>query len=697
MSQVSFDEPSRTFLLTTPASAYALRIDADDSPRHVHWGAPLTLDRAAALPTHDGLTSSFASTGGEELGVEGGARFGVPSLLVRYADGARGVEWVHEGHEIDGGRLQVRLRDRHYPLGCTLRYSIHPDSDVIERSLLLRHLGSAEPDVDQGDEQGDEPIEILRCDAASWSVPAASGVRLSHTVGEWTGETQLRRTEAPYAETVFTSRRGVSGHFGNPWLMLDAGDADERHGEVWSMALAWSGSWRITAQRDHAGGPFTVTGGAGHEGLTWRLQPGESHETPVFAGQFSGGGFGATSRGWHRYIAAHVLPRPDEPRPVVYNSWEATSWDVTPEGQSALAARAADLGVELFVVDDGWFGQRTSDRAGLGDWHPNPEQFPDGLGPLVDEVRRLGMRFGLWVEPEMTNPDSDLYRAHPDWVLHMPHRRRTELRNQLVLNFARTDVTEWAFKWLDRLVATHGIDFLKWDMNRAFTEAGWPGHPDAERLWTDHTRGVYSVLDRLRRAHPGLRIEGCAGGGGRADLGMLARTDQIWISDNTDADDRIAIQQGYSQIYPARTMSAWVTDSPNPHTGRSTPLPYRFHVAMTGALGIGGDLSRWTDTELAEARELVALYKDIRPVVQFGEQYRLDDAMQYQADDRIVVIAWGRSRNLRLAGLSPSALYVDDATGAEHDTATLLTHGLPLRPTPGERPSVVVRLRRRGG
>lgn len=201
MSQVSFDEPSRTFLLTTPASAYALRIDADDSPRHVHWGAPLTLDQAAALPTHDGLTSSFASTGGEELGVEGGARFGVPSLLVRYADGARGVEWVHEGHEIDGGRLQVRLRDRHYPLGCTLQYSVRPDGDVIERSLVLRHLGSAEQDVEEGeepgDEQGDEPIEILRCDAASWSVPAASGVRLSHTVGEWTGETQLRRTEAP--------------------------------------------------------------------------------------------------------------------------------------------------------------------------------------------------------------------------------------------------------------------------------------------------------------------------------------------------------------------------------------------------------------------------------------------------------------------------------------------------------------------
>ncbi|MFJ8822992.1 alpha-galactosidase [Streptomyces sp. NPDC102467] len=686
-SQVFFDEPSRTFLLTTPATSYALRIGADEGPRHVHWGARLTLGQAAALPTYDGATSSFASTSGEELAVEGGARFGVPSLLVRYADGTRGVEWVHEGHEIEGDRLHVRLRDRHYPLGCTLHYTVHADSDVIERSLTLRHLGSAEA--------GDDAIEILRCDAASWSVPAGSGVRLSHAVGEWSGETQLRRTEAPYAETVFTSRRGVSGHYANPWLMVDAGDADETHGEVWSMVLAWSGSWRITAQRDHTGGPFTVTGGAGHDGLSWRLQPGESHETPVFAGQFSVGGFGATSRGWHRYTAAHVLPRPDEVRPVVYNSWEATGWDVTLEGQRALAERAAGLGVELFVVDDGWFGRRVSDRAGLGDWQPNPERFPHGLGPLTDEVRRLGMRFGLWVEPEMTNPDSDLYRAHPDWVLHMPHRRRTELRHQLVLNFARTDVTEWAYGWLDRLVATYAIDFLKWDMNRAFTEAGWPGHPDAERLWTDHTRGVYAVLDRLRRAHPGLRVEGCSGGGGRADLGMLARTDQTWISDNTDADDRVAIQHGYSQIYPARTMSAWVTDSPNPHTGRSTPLAYRFHVAMAGALGIGGDLSRWTGPQLAQARDLVELYKEIRPVVQFGEQYRLADAVQYRAGDRVVVLAWGRDRDLRLAGLSPSAVYVDDATGTEHEAATLLTHGLPLRLPKGDRPSTVVRLTRR--
>ncbi|MFG2662294.1 alpha-galactosidase, partial [Streptomyces sp. NPDC048425] len=193
----------------------------------------------------------------------------------------------------------------------------------------------------------------------------------------------------------------------------------------------------------------------------------------------------------------------------------------------------------------------------------------------------------------------------------------------------------------------------------------------------------------------GLRIEGCAGGGGRADLGMLARTDQTWISDNTDADDRIVIQHGYSQIYPARTMSAWVTDSPNPHTGRTSPLPYRFHIAMAGALGIGGDLSRWTEPELAEARQLVTLYKEIRPVVQFGEQHRLEDAVQYRSGDRLVVIAWGQDRRLRLTGLSPSAVYVDDVTGAEHHAATLLTHGLPLGLVKGDRPSTVVRLTRR--
>jgi alpha-galactosidase len=393
---------------------------------------------------------------------------------------------------------------------------------------------------------------------------------------------------------------------------------------------------------------------------------------------------------------------------VLYNSWEATGFDISEANQKRLATIAAGLGVELFVVDDGWFGGRRADNAGLGDWYPSPVPFPDGLGPLVAHVHGLGMKFGIWVEPEMVNPDSDLYRAHPDWVLHQPGRRRTEFRNQLVLNFARPDVAAWAHKWLDRLVADHAVDFLKWDMNRSFTEAGWPGHEDPDRLWIDHVRSVYAILDRLRADHPGLRIEACSGGGGRADLGMLARTDQVWTSDNTDAVDRLAIQHGFGQLYPAGAMAAWVTDSPNFLTARAIPLRFRFHVAMAGVLGIGGNLLSWTEAELAEAARLVAEYKAIRPTVQMGQQYRLRSAdgsiagVQYVRGDEVVVLVWGPgprfgagSGPVRLAALDPAARYRDERTGDTHSGARLLTHGIDLELPPGDHASQLLTFSKR--
>jgi alpha-galactosidase len=422
---------------------------------------------------------------------------------------------------------------------------------------------------------------------------------------------------------------------------------------------------------------------------------------------YTAGGFGAASRAWHAYTRGHVLAHAGETRPVVYNSWEATGFDVDEASQMRLAAMAAGLGVELFVMDDGWFGARGSDRAGLGDWSPNPSRFPEGLAPLAAEVHRLGMRFGLWVEPEMVNADSDLYREHPDWVLHMANRHRTEMRNQMVLNLARPEVAGRTHKWLDRLVTEHPIDFLKWDANRAFTEAGWPGHPDPDRLWIEHTRAVYQIMDRLRADHPHLRIEACAGGGGRADLGVLARTDQIWTSDNTDPVDRIGIQHGFSQLFPAQTMAAWVTDSPNVTTDRGTPIRFRFHVAMAGALGIGGDLAAWTEDELREAAGLVAAYKEIRPIVQHGIQHRLAgdgtlSAVQYVSPDRDehVVLAWCPTRPyghtpgpLRLAAVKPDGTYRDQE-GVTHHGAVLLQYGLPLDLPPGDHASVLVRLRR---
>ena len=704
MSTISFSPDSRTWLLATPHSSYGLRLDDTDTPSHVHWGAPLTLAQVEALPNSyaPGRVDSFSGRPiPEEIAVEGGPRYGVAGLQVRFADGTRAVEWAYSAHEIsedeDGVSLALHMRDRHFPLAITLHYRVHHDSDVIERGLTLDNTG----DVDE--------IELLRADSAGWALPERADYRLSHVIGGWAQETQLKRDALAWGETTLTSRRGITSHQANPWVMLDAGDATEEHGRVWSAALAWSGSWRITVRRG-TDNRVRVTGGFGHDGVSWRLNPGERLSTPSFAGLYADGGFGAASRAWHAYVLDHVLPHPREVRPVLYNSWESTEFDVDEAGQLKLAARAAALGVELFVMDDGWFGRRTDDTAGLGDWTPNPDRFPEGLAPLAEEVHRLGMAFGLWVEPEMVNPDSDLYRQHPDWVLHFENRERTELRSQLVLNFARPDVARWAHEWLDRLVTEHAIDFLKWDMNRTFSEAGWPEHGadgTADRLWIDYVRNVYGIFDRLRADHPDLRIEGCSGGGGRVDLGIIARTDQVWPSDNTDALDRLTIQHGFTQLYPARIMSAWVTDSPNATTGRSIPLRFRCHAAMSGVFALGGNLVEWSDQELGELAREVRRYKEIRDTVQLGKRYRLSDptdasgltAVQYSNTDgsESVVFAWqpvrrlGREpRPVRLANLDLNSRYRDRESGREYEGALLAEYGLPLDLPAGDYASSLV-------
>ncbi|OLZ49608.1 alpha-galactosidase [Amycolatopsis keratiniphila] len=698
MAEIVFDDSTRSWLIRTAATSYALRLTDDDAPSHVYWGPALTAGQLAdVLSRTEERWDSFndPNEGLDELAADGGTRYWTPALQVRFADGTRALEWRYLGHDIEDGLLRVHFRDRHYPLRITLGYRVPAGTDVIERWTELAHDGT------------DGPIEIFRADSATWVVPVRPDYRISHVTGGWAAESQLLREPVPHGETTFGSRRGITSHHANPWVMLDDGEATERHGEVYSAALAWSGSWRITTTRSSTG-RLTVTGGFGQDGVVPRLAPGDTLTTPVFAGLYTDGGFGAASRAWHAYTLDHVLPHPGELRPVLYNSWEATGFDVTEVGQRALAEKAAALGVELFVMDDGWFGARSGDHAGLGDWQVNRDKFPDGLDPLVREVHRLGMKFGLWVEPEMVNPDSDLYRAHPDWVLHYPHRTRSELRRQLVLNFARPDVAEWAFGTLDSLVAEHGIDFLKWDMNRPFSEAGWPGDGNPDTLWVEHTRSVYAIMDRLRARHPGLRIEACSGGGGRIDLGVLARTDQVWTSDNTDALDRLVIQHGYGQVYPARAMSAWVTDDPNFVTRRSTPLRFRFHVAMAGVLGIGGDIVKWTEEELTYAREQIALYKDIRPVVQHGRLHRLVppatdgvSALQYVAADggRAVVFVYRqaahfhtRERPVRLEGLDPAARYRDEDTGKVWHGAPLLAHGLFPGLPDGDFASAVIRL-----
>jgi alpha-galactosidase len=614
-------------------------------------------------------------------------RFNEPGLKVEYADGTRVIEWAFEeqGIERSGASqmLWLRFRDRAYPLTVTLYYRIYDGHDVIERWAQLENSG------------GSGPVTIQQAFSADWQLPPRERYRLTYLHGRWGKETQVAEVVLGPGKVVLESRRGTTSHPFNPWVALDPeARATEESGEVWSAALAWSGSWKIVVETTPYG-QVHCTGGVNNFDFRYLLDEGTRLGLPVFAGLYSSEGFGGASRSWHTYELEHVLPAaPEAVRPVLYNSWEATHFNVNERNQLELAEKAAQLGIELFVIDDGWFGARNNDYTGLGDWTVNREKFPHGLNPLIARVNELGMRFGLWVEPEMVNPDSDLYRAHPDWVYHFLHRSRTQSRNQLVLNLARDDVREWMFATLDRLLSEHNIEFIKWDLNRSFSEVGWPEEVgrNPERVWYDHVRNLYWIFDELRRRHPNVAFESCAGGGGRIDLGILSRVEQMWTSDNTDAFDRLRIQEGFSYAYAPRVMMCWVTDSPNFVTKRTVPLSYRFHVAMAGSLGIGGDLSRWTPQELEEARGFIATYKRLRSTIQNGLLYRLRSprtgrvaASQYVARDgsEVVVFAWGHSQqfgetqvSLPLYGLEEEAHYTDAISGARYSGAYLAQKGL---------------------
>jgi alpha-galactosidase len=346
-------------------------------------------------------------------------------------------------------------------------------------------------------------------------------------------------------------------------------------------------------------------------------------------------------------------------------------------------------------MDDGWFGERNHDRAGLGDWYVNKRKFPDGLEPLIRRVKELGMEFGIWVEPEMVNPDSDLYREHPDWIYHFPNRPRSLGRNQSVLNVSRSDVQEFIVGFLDDLLSKNDIRFIKWDMNRHFSEPGWPDAPSGRdrEIWVRHTRGVYEILRQTRIKHPGVIFESCSGGGGRVDLGVMPYIEQFWMSDNTDPYDDLFIEEGFTLVYAPLTRMMWVTD-PIHINNRSTPLEYRFHVAMMGALGIGADLTKWSDADLEKSAAMIVQYKAIRETVQLGKLYRLRSpresaisAFEFVNPDghEAIVFAFLSASNfgeqrvaLRLEGLETEARYKVQELNLVLSGKALMKQGIPL-------------------
>ena len=630
---VLFNKEHRRWALQGDNVTYGMELDDKDRLRHVYFGG--LLPRTEDFPDTGGHYYPFEHPDGPGLRFEypawGSFYYQEPCLKAAFADGVRDTQLVYQEHQIKEGEVSeliIVLKDKHYPLLVSLHYRLFEEQDLVERYAVVTN-------------EGTEPITLEELLSAAWHVPRGSGYRLTHLAGQFAGETQVYREGISPGKKVLESRRGVTSHHANPFFALDRGSATEDAGEVWFGALGWSGNWKITA--DHgAHGYLQVSGGINDFDFSWHLAGGENLTTPPFVGGFTREGFGGASRNLHRYALDHLLPAKG-PRPVLYNSWEATYFDVNERQQKDLAEKAASLGVELFVLDDGWFGERHDDTRALGDWWVNRERFPNGLRPLIERVRSLGMSFGLWVEPEMVNRDSDLYRKHSDWVYSFPNRELTESRNQLVLNLVKQEVREHLFGVLDGLLTDNAISFIKWDMNRPFSEPGWLEAPPERRkeVWVRHVWGVYEILQRLREKHPGVTFETCSAGGGRIDFGMFRFTDQAWVSDNTDPYDRLRIQEGFSMAYPARTMMSWVADSGQWVKGRETSISYRFHSAMMGSLGIGGNLAEWSDEELKKARGLVEKYKEVREVVQDGDQYRLlspregdTTAVQYVSRDR---------------------------------------------------------------
>jgi alpha-galactosidase len=666
----------QVFRLDGGNATYAFGVNEKGQLQTLYWGGRLGAHDAIAGAHSNPEMASFDSpytTTPQEYAAWGAGLFTEPALKITFADGNRDLV-LHFVKATPSGvqPMEILLKDISREIYVTLRYSIDAESGILARSATIENKEK-------------QPVVIEQAAAAQWTLPPAR-YTLSYLTGRWAGEWTLNQEPLIGGERVIESRRGTTGHQANPWFAISRDDsqsttrtpvAGEEHGEVWFGALAWSGSWRITVEHDQLDS-VRVTGGFNPFDFGYKLKPGERLETPIFYGGYSNHGLGGASRLLHRFELAHILPGAPEPklRPVIYNSWEATEFNVDEPGQVALAEKAAAIGVDRVVMDDGWFGQRKTDHAGLGDWYVNKEKFPNGLKPLIDKVHALKMDFGLWVEPEMVNPDSDLYRKHPDWVLNFPGRPRSESRNQLVLNLARPDVRDYVEGFLDKILTENDIAFLKWDYNRNWSEPGWDQVPadEQKKIYVEFIRNLYSILANLRKKHPNVEIESCSGGGGRVDLGILRYTDEVWPSDNTDPFDRLAMQDGFSYAYTPQVMMAWVTDSPHWQAGRTTSLAYRMLSSMQGSLGIGANLNKWTEEDFATAKRLIASYHAVQRTIVRGDLYRLispRDGSEFSATETVsqdksqaVVFAFAHATQkvrgfplLQLQGLDPEAEY----------------------------------------
>ena len=713
---VRFDEKKNLFTLQTLDSTYQMKVDDHGVLLHTYYGAPADeTDFSYLIGPED---RGFSGQPGDEkkdrtysmdyypleYPVQGNGDFRVKALKAGFEGEVPALDLRFISYELEKGKyslpglpalfeaeaeevetLKITLKDRLEEIYVTLFYGVFEKKNVITRAASIENRSGKNVTLKRALSLG---LDFMEGD-----------MDLIHFYGKHAGERQFERRNLPHGITEISSSRGTSSHHHNPFVILCDKDTTEDFGNAYGVSFIYSGGFKIQMEKDQVDGIRLVCG-LDDEEFLWKLAPGETFVTPEAALSYSEKGLTVLSDQFQKAYHANLIRSPwkDKKRPTLVNNWEATYFGFDAEKLLKIAGEAADLGLDMLVLDDGWFGKRDDDNSGLGDWFVNEKKLGCTMKELVDRVNALGLKFGIWLEPEMVSEDSELYRMHPDWVLQIPGREPNRSRNQLVLDLSRKEVREYMKKFINDTLSCANISYVKWDMNRSVDNVYSAADPTLSQGAVRHkyVLGLYEVMEDMLTRHPDLLLEGCSGGGGRFDAGMLYYAPQIWCSDNTDAIERLRIHYGTSFGYPMSSVSAHVSVCPNHQNGRVTPFKTRGICAMQGSFGYELDLSKLSEEDKAEARRQIAVYNENWELFQSGSYYRLNSPMEnhdytawsYVSKDQrkaslnvIYTDLHGNPKPVRvkLKGLKKDASY--DVDGTVYTGAALMRGGL-LIPKP---------------
>ena len=708
---ITFDEKNKVFHLHNKDISYLMSIEDGKTLSHLYFGKRVNdyhgqlryprVDRGFSGNLPGSLDRTFSRDSlPKEYSTSGEMDYRTPSAIVRNSDGSNALFLKYQNYAITDGKpdleglphswvkddsetqtLTIKLTDEVSKLEFDLLYTIYRNRPIVARSVLVRNNGESSVYLEK---VASMQIDFVDRDFETITLPGAH-----------TNERHMQRQCINQGIHMYGSHRGASSHQMNPFIALVDKDTDEFQGDAYGFAFVYSGNHAIEVEKDQ----FNQTHlniGINDYNFNWKLDNGATFQTPEVIMTYSDTGLNKMSRNFHKLIHDRIIRSKykDQVRPILVNNWEATYFDFTEEKLKPIVDDAKKLGIEMFVLDDGWFGHRDDDNSSLGDWKVFKKKFPNGLGHFADYVHKQGLKFGLWFEPEMISYDSDLYKKHPDYLMHVPGRKPSPSRNQYILDLGRKEVRDNIYNQMVKILDSVDIDYIKWDMNRHISDVFERDLP-SERQGESYHRyilGVYDLMNRFTINYPNILIEGCSGGGGRFDAGMAYYTPQIWASDNSDAIARLTIQYGTSLVYPQSMMTSHVSVSPNEQNGRITPFDTRGAVAMWGDLGYELDLTKMSEEDSQKVKEQVKDYKAIREVTQYGDFYRLKNPkygnqaawMVVSPDQDEAVVTWVQIMSYaqsyltktKLAGLDPKRHYKDLATGEIYGGDELMDMGI---------------------